>query len=92
MRSLTVAATASLSLAAGLASVVPPAEASANAGGVVTNYTGTGVDNPAAITTGPNGTRWFVNYGNNSIGRITTAPVRRAAAEFKPLRVGPAVG
>jgi virginiamycin B lyase len=43
--------------------------------GVVTNYTGTGIDSPWDITTGPDGAMWFTNHGNNSIGRITTAGV-----------------
>ena len=41
--------------------------------GVVTNYTGPGIDGPDGITAGPDGALWFTNYGNNSIGRITTA-------------------
>ena len=44
-------------------------------GGVVTNYTGTGISNPDAITAGPDGALWFTNYGNDSIGRITTGGV-----------------
>ena len=43
--------------------------------GVVTNYTGTGIDEPRSITAGPDGALWFTNYVNNSIGRITTAGV-----------------
>ena len=42
--------------------------------GVVTIYTGTGIDVPYGITAGPDGALWFTNSGNNSIGRITTAP------------------
>jgi Putative Ig domain len=41
-------------------------------GGVVTNYTGTGISNPDGITAGPDGALWFTNFGSNSIGRITT--------------------
>jgi Bacterial Ig domain len=41
-------------------------------GGVVTNYTGTGISIPEGITVGPDGATWFTNSGNNSIGRITT--------------------
>jgi streptogramin lyase len=37
----------------------------------VSNYTGTGIDGPAGITTGPDGAMWFTNYDNGSIGRIT---------------------
>jgi hypothetical protein len=43
-------------------------------GGVVTNYTGTGITGPWGITSGPNGALWFANYGNSTIGRITTPP------------------
>jgi virginiamycin B lyase len=39
--------------------------------GVVSNYTGTGIDGPAGITTGPDGAMWFTNYDNGSIGRVT---------------------
>ena len=39
--------------------------------GAVTNYTG-GINNPRAITAGPDGALWFTNAGNNSIGRIST--------------------
>ena len=39
----------------------------------MTNYTGTGISAPAGITSGPDGALWFVNVGNNSIGRITTS-------------------
>ena len=43
--------------------------------GVVTNYTGTGIDQPIGITAGPDGALWFTNIANNSIGRISTAGV-----------------
>ena len=43
--------------------------------GVVTNYTGTGIDAPQSITAGPDGALWFTNWYGNSIGRITTAGV-----------------
>ncbi len=39
----------------------------------MTNYTGTGIGEPAGITAGPDGALWFTNEGDNSIGRITTA-------------------
>ena len=39
--------------------------------GVVTNYTGTGINEPRGITAGPDGALWFSNY-YNSVGRITT--------------------
>ena len=47
--------------------------AAASGAGKVTIYTGTGVDNPIEIAAGPDGALWFTNYGNGSIGRITTA-------------------
>jgi hypothetical protein len=42
--------------------------------GVVTSYTGTGIDDPTSITAGPNGegALWFTNNSNNTTGRITT--------------------
>ena len=43
--------------------------------GVVTNYTGTGIDAPLGITAGPDGALWFTNVGNSSIGRITTTGI-----------------
>jgi streptogramin lyase len=36
-------------------------------------YTGTGINEPGGITVGPGGAMWFVNYGGNTIGRITTS-------------------
>ena len=39
--------------------------------GVVSNYTGTGINSPDGITVGPDGALWFTN--SNSIGRMTTA-------------------
>jgi hypothetical protein len=42
---------------------------------VVTNYTGTGINNPFGITAGPDGALWFTNQGNSTIGRITTGGV-----------------
>ncbi len=41
--------------------------------GVVTTYTGSAVDYPGEITTGPDGALWYTNAGDWSIGRITTA-------------------
>jgi virginiamycin B lyase len=55
----------SLSLAAGAAGT--PAVSGA---GSVTIYPG--IDSPRGITAGPDGALWFTNYGNNSIGRVTT--------------------
>ncbi len=44
-------------------------------GGVVTNYTGTGISSPNGIAAGPDGALWFTNSGNSTIGRITTGGV-----------------
>ena len=41
-------------------------------GGTVTNYTGTGISEPAGIAAGPDGALWFTNSINGTIGRITT--------------------
>ena len=41
----------------------------------VASQNGTGMSSPYGITTGPDEALWFTNYGNNSIGRITTAGV-----------------
>ena len=38
----------------------------------MTSYTGTGISGLQGITAGPDGALWFTNYGNDSIGRITT--------------------
>ena len=38
-------------------------------------YFGKGIDDPLGISAGPDGALWFTNYGNNSIGRITTTGV-----------------
>jgi streptogramin lyase len=66
---LSLGLVAGVSLVAGGAGV---AEAiSASGAGSVTIYAG--LSNPEGITTGPDGNLWFTNYGNNSIGRITTA-------------------
>src|SRR5271154_6511766 len=46
---------------------------SRNHGGVVTFYTGHRVDDPAGIASGLDGSLWFTNLANNSIGKITTA-------------------
>ena len=35
-------------------------------------FAGPGIANPNGITVGPDGNLWFTNYGNRSIGRITT--------------------
>jgi streptogramin lyase len=39
----------------------------------VTSYTAASVDDPQGIAWGSDGALWFVNYANNSIGRITTS-------------------
>jgi hypothetical protein len=75
----------SLSLGAGvsLATGGAGAAAAAAASGVggVTIYAS--IDEPAGITAGPDGTLWFTNEGNNTIGRITTA-VTPEIARFTP--------
>ena len=56
--------------------VAPQAwSATVNHGGVITNYTGTGISDPNYITAGPDGALWFTNLGNDSIGRITTSGI-----------------
>jgi len=40
--------------------------------GKISGYTGSGIDLPGSITAGPDGALWFTNFGNGSIGRITT--------------------
>jgi streptogramin lyase len=42
--------------------------------GTVTHYTGTGISDPTAITSGPLGALWFSN-GNSSVGEISTGGV-----------------
>src|ERR1019366_6708478 len=60
---------AALFLSVGLAVgsfIVPWFASAANASTpVVTNYTGTGLSSPNAITAGPDGALWFTNAGNN---------------------------
>src|ERR1700733_6438205 len=46
--------------------------AGASGAGTITNHTGTGVDAPDGIAAGPNGALWFANFGNSSIGEVTT--------------------
>ena len=41
----------------------------------VTNYSAPSIAGPSGITVGPDGALWFPNFGNGSIGRITTAGV-----------------
>ncbi len=55
--------------------MAPSATAQSSAdsqGGLVSNYAGTPITLPDEIVTGPDGALWFANFGNNSIGRITT--------------------
>ena len=54
--------------------VIGAKEAGAD-GGVVSTYADPSISNPVSIVAGPDGALWFVNRGNNSIGRITTAGV-----------------
>jgi trimeric autotransporter adhesin len=55
---------------AGLAATVTARAASADP--AVSNYTDPTISNPDFIAAGPDGALWFTNYGNGSIGRITT--------------------
>ncbi len=41
--------------------------------GVITNFPNVNIHTPEGIVAGPDGAMWFTNYGNNSIGRITTS-------------------
>jgi virginiamycin B lyase len=54
--------------------VLPGSTASAG-GGVFTSFTDPTIDMPQAIVAGPDGALWFANFGNDSIGRITTTGV-----------------
>ena len=78
LKRLLVAGTALMTLSATVlfgTPTLPLAGAAAPArhhGGVVTNYIGTGIDEPGGITSGPDGALWFTNPGNDSIGRIAT--------------------
>jgi streptogramin lyase len=63
-----------------------PAASADGTAGVFTNYPGTGIASPAGITTGPDGALWFVNQGNESIGRISTT------GEVSNFPVGPPPG
>ena len=38
----------------------------------VQTFTGLGISSPVGIVAGPDGALWFTNFGNNSIGRIST--------------------
>src|ERR1700723_3412653 len=54
---------------------VQDAWADSQAVGQVSALGSAGIDDPTAITAGPDGNLWFTNAGNNSIGSITTAGV-----------------
>jgi uncharacterized repeat protein (TIGR03803 family) len=41
----------------------------------ITAYSGPGIDNPWSLTTDPDGSVWFTNQDNNSIGSITATGV-----------------
>ena len=43
------------------------------AGAAVTNFSDPSISFPDGITAGPDGALWFTNYGNDSIGRVTTS-------------------
>ncbi len=59
------------SVLAGLLAVVGSISPASPA--TVSNYTGNGISNPIGIAVGPDGTLWFTNFSNDSIGRITTS-------------------
>ena len=50
-----------------------PIAAAAAKPSAIANYIGPGISGPFGIAAGSDGALWFANYGNNSIGRITTA-------------------
>jgi virginiamycin B lyase len=56
-----------------LAIEAPARAASPDTG--VTNFTDPSISQPEGIAWGSDGALWFTNYGNNSIGRISTAGV-----------------
>src|SRR5947207_1989829 len=68
-RAVTVLAVAAAALAAGSTAAAAPAAVQA---GQVTLYSAMVFAGPRAIVAGPDGALWYANYGNNSIGRITT--------------------
>src|SRR5262245_51280255 len=73
-RSGLVMLVSAVTFAAWAASVAMPAKAE-TPGLSVTTYTGPGISQPNSMTVGPDGALWFTNYGNNSIGRISTTGV-----------------
>ena len=56
--------------------------------GKITIYAPTVIDKPTGIAKGPDGAMWFTNYGNSTIGRITTT-VTPKIGSFTPAS-GPA--
>jgi hypothetical protein len=40
--------------------------------GVISHFTGGGIDQPSGIAAGPDGNLWFTDYVGQSVGRITT--------------------
>ena len=60
-----------LATTVGLMALAAPSASGATP--VVSNYSGVGISEPNAIAVGTDGAMWFVNYLNNSIGRITTS-------------------
>lgn len=65
-------ATAALVILPGALVGLLAGSAGASTAGTVSNYTGTGIDEPYGIVAGPNGSLWFANFGNSSIGEIST--------------------
>ncbi len=56
-----------------LAGVIATPARAAEPVGTITNYTGPGISDPEGIAAGPDGALWFTNWGNGSIGRISTS-------------------
>ena len=56
-----------------LVAAAPPVQADPI--GTITSFSGTGINNPTDIVTGPDGNLWFTNRNGNSIGRLTPAGV-----------------
>jgi virginiamycin B lyase len=76
-RKVAAGALAALIIAAGVsaaASAQPAPRATTPVGiGVISNFTNSTINQPTAITAGPDGALWFTNQDTSSIGRITTA-------------------
>jgi virginiamycin B lyase len=58
-----------------IAAFVGQGVADAQGAGTVTIYNDPSISTPLGITAGPDGALWFTNFGNLSIGRITTSGV-----------------